>query len=168
MYRLIKTSELARLRDAAAADEVDATEAVKYAALCEAACARAADAETRAEQLHHELMDAVAARTRAEIEAAGLRDAAEERLDAEDRVALRALLRTARRQARDNRVYLLWHRGELHSVHATPEDAEMAAEREGAPRSGWTAWPTQTPPVPACEVLWRVRSITVGGPRHDA
>ncbi|SOD67055.1 hypothetical protein SAMN06297387_12847 [Streptomyces zhaozhouensis] len=86
-------------------------------------------------------------------------------LDHEDQVALRALLRQARRQARDPGVWVLLERGELHSVHSTREDAEDAAEALGAPRDGWT-W--QTSPAEdvrrtATEVLWRIQRMPLGG-----
>ncbi|MEU8943568.1 hypothetical protein AB0C97_36870 [Streptomyces goshikiensis] len=83
-------------------------------------------------------------------------------LDAEDRVALRALLRTARRQAAADRVYVLFHRGRFHSVHDTVEAAEAAAEAEGAPRDGWTAWqPDPGAPAPS-EVVWRIQPRPLG------
>ncbi|ARQ69977.1 hypothetical protein CAG99_14915 [Streptomyces marincola] len=84
-------------------------------------------------------------------------------LEAEDRVALRMLLRTARRQARADRVHVLFHRGEVHSLHATVEAAEAAAEAEGAPRSGWTSHRPGAAPPPADQVAWRIQPMTVGG-----
>ncbi|MGW1353622.1 hypothetical protein ACWCQE_30775, partial [Streptomyces sp. NPDC002409] len=57
-------------------------------------------------------------------------------LDTEDREALRTLLCTTRKQnSRTDRVYVLLHFGEVHSVHTTWEEAETAAEAEGAPRA---------------------------------
>lgn len=86
-------------------------------------------------------------------------------LDTEDRAALRALLRAARKTSRTDRVYVLFRRGELHSVHATVEAAEAAAEAEGAPRSGWTAHPPGAALPPAAEVAWRVQPLPLGGAR---
>ncbi|WP_241989956.1 MULTISPECIES: hypothetical protein [unclassified Streptomyces] len=85
-------------------------------------------------------------------------------LDAEDRVALRALLRTARRQtARTARVHVLFRYGALHSVHASPEAAEAAAEAEGAPREGWTSLKPGAALPPAAETPWRVQALPLGG-----
>ncbi|MFD8954611.1 hypothetical protein ACFV0B_37795 [Streptomyces xanthophaeus] len=81
-------------------------------------------------------------------------------LDAEDRVALRMLLRTARRQD-PSRVHVLFHQGRFHSVHATAEGAEAAAEAEGAPREGWTSTPPGAACPPACEVVWRIQPLTL-------
>ncbi|WP_103528919.1 hypothetical protein [Streptomyces sp. SM12] len=68
-------------------------------------------------------------------------------LDHEDRVVLRTLLRTARRQEERDRdtVYLLYRRGELHSVHSSREGAETAAEGEGAAPGGWISVPPGAP-----------------------
>lgn len=88
-------------------------------------------------------------------------------LDAEDRVALRALLRTVRRQEarKEARAYLLWRRGELHSVHGSMESAEGAAEEEGASQDGWVAHSSEVPLPPASEVAWRVQQMPLGGAR---
>ncbi|MFE7357570.1 hypothetical protein ACFU8Q_31590 [Streptomyces sp. NPDC057543] len=103
-----------------------------------------------------------AARLKGELET--LR--AQSLLDTEDRQALRTLLRITRKQsARADRVYVLFHQGELHSVHATPQAAESAAEAEGAPRSGWTAHTPGAALPPASEVLWRVQPLPLGGAR---
>ncbi|MEU2455863.1 hypothetical protein ABZ605_37960 [Streptomyces sp. NPDC012765] len=83
-------------------------------------------------------------------------------LDAEDRVALRMLLRTVRKQAGPvDRVYALFHRGRLLSLHPSMEAAERAAEAEGAPRDGWTAHQPGAALPPACEVTWRVQPLAV-------
>lgn len=68
-------------------------------------------------------------------------------LDHEDRVALRTLLRAARRQEQRDRdtVYLLYRRGELHSIHRSREGAETAAEGEGAAPEGWISFPPGAP-----------------------
>lgn len=85
-------------------------------------------------------------------------------LDSEDRATLRALLRTARKQAaRANRVYLLLRNGALHSVHATAEAAEAAAKAEGAPPGGWTTLAPGAPLPPASETPWWVQSPSLGG-----
>ncbi|WP_329356951.1 hypothetical protein [Streptomyces anulatus] len=85
---------------------------------------------------------------------------AQQLLDTEDRAALRALLRTARRQTRQaDRVFVLFRHGALHSLHATQEAAEAAAEAEGAPRSGWTALKPGAALPPASEVTWRVQAL---------
>ncbi|MER5357553.1 hypothetical protein [Streptomyces sp. NPDC002785] len=89
-------------------------------------------------------------------------------LDTEDRQALRTLLRIARKQAaRADRVYVLFHFGELHSVHATQDAAEIAAEAEGAPRDGWASPATCCggAPARASEVPWRIRTLPLGGTR---
>jgi hypothetical protein len=91
---------------------------------------------------------------------------AQHQLDTEDRATLRMLLRIARKQSRPaDRVYVLFRRGELHSLHATQESAEIAAEAEGAPRSGWTANKPGAALPPAAEVAWRVQSLPLGGVR---
>jgi hypothetical protein len=108
--------------------------------------------------LREELATARATAARAEGELTALR--AQHLLDTEDRVALRMLLRTARRQqARTDRVYVLFHYGRLHSLHATQDAAEAAAEAEGAPRSGWTATPPGAAAPPASEVTWRTQQL---------
>lgn len=87
-------------------------------------------------------------------------------LDAEDRVTLRALLRAARKQnARADRVYALFRSGALHSVHATADAAEEAAEAEGAPRSGWAAQVPGAAVPSAAEVPWRIQPLALGGGR---
>lgn len=104
---------------------------------------------------------------RAEVEAARLQveaALAQVLLDAEDRVALRALLRTARKQAKAlDRVFVLFRYGALHSVHVSREAAEVAAEAEGAPRSGWTSLSPGAGEPPAHQVSWRVQPLKLGG-----
>lgn len=81
-------------------------------------------------------------------------------LDTEDRVTLRALLRTSRKQSRPaDRVFVLFRMGELHSLHASQDAAEIAAEAEGAPRSGWTADAPGAALPPASTVAWRVQAL---------
>jgi hypothetical protein len=74
------------------------------------------------------------------------------------------LLRAARKQeARADRVYVLFRYGRLHSVHTSREAAEIAAEGEGAPRSGWTSQLPGAAMPPADEVTWRVQPLKLGG-----
>lgn len=119
-------------------------------------------AEDDAERLHKQLLAARddAARVRGELDA--LRS--QHLLDTEDRVVLRMLLRTARKQqARTDRVHVLYRFGVVHSVHATRDAAETAAEDEGADRGGWTSPSTccVTPPE-ASEIPWRIQSLMLG------
>ncbi|MET8746179.1 hypothetical protein [Streptomyces sp. NPDC004728] len=87
-------------------------------------------------------------------------------LDAEDRVVLRMLLRTTRRQqTTTDRVHVLFHHGRLHSLHATRDAAEIAAEAEGASRSGWTAGAPGAGLPPAEEVAWRIQQLPLSGTR---
>lgn len=127
----------------------------------------ATDAAARAETTVETLRAALAranedvARLGGELEA--LR--AQSLLDTEDRQVLRMLLRTARKQSsRADRVYALFHHGRLHSVHPTMDSAEIAAEAEGAPRSGWTTHPAGAAMPPAAEVAWRVQPLAFGSP----
>lgn len=120
-----------------------------------------ADARAEAEQHRQAAEELRAALAHAEGELAVLR--AQALLDTEDRAALRALLRTARKNNRTDRVYVLFRRGALHSVHASIEAAEAAAEAEGAPRSGWTSHSPGAALPPAAEVAWRVQQLPLGG-----
>lgn len=120
-------------------------------------------AEDDNEQLRRQLTEAITAAARAEGQLEAMR--AQHLLDTEDRACLRMLLRTARKQARDDRVYVLFRHGALHSVHATHEAAEEAAEAEGAPRGGWTAYAPGAALPPAVETPWRVQPLPLGGPR---
>ncbi|MEU3221209.1 hypothetical protein [Streptomyces sp. NPDC006971] len=161
--RIIRADELAKLRTAA--DELAELRPLLAQVLTESATVAdsAIRAETTAETLRDELARAITAAARAEGELAALR--AQHLLDAEDRVALRMLLRTARKeQARDaDRVYVLLHYGALHSVHTTRGAAEIAAEAEGAPRSNWTTLTPGAAAPPASEVTWRVQPLPLGG-----
>lgn len=162
--RIIRAAELAKLRTAA--DELAELRPLLAQALREAATVAdsAVRAETTTETLRDELARATTASARAEGELAALR--AQSLLDTEDRQALRTLLRVARKQAaRADRVYVLLHFGELHSVHATRDAAEIAAEAEGAPRDGWTSSTTccDGSPAPASEAPWRIRPLPLGG-----
>ncbi|WP_338671607.1 hypothetical protein V1460_01300 [Streptomyces sp. SCSIO 30461] len=118
-------------------------------------------AETVVEELHAALARAAADMARLEGELNALR--AQSLLDTEDRQALRTLLRITRKQrASTDRVYVLFHRGHLHSLHPSMEGAELAAEAEGAPRSGWTAHTPGAAQPAACEVLWRIQPLPLG------
>lgn len=87
-------------------------------------------------------------------------------LDHEDRVVLRALLRAARRQEQRDRdtVYLLYRRGELHSVHRSREVAETAAEKDGAVPGGWAPCPpgAQPPSDDSVPTGWRIEPVRLG------
>ncbi|MFE9222610.1 hypothetical protein ACFYN3_40745 [Streptomyces lavendulae] len=87
----------------------------------------------------------------------------EQLLDTEDRAVLRTLLRISRKRQTAPRVYVLFHRGQLHSVHATVEAAEGAAEAEGAPAGGWTSYTPGAALPSAAEVVWRVQPLPLGG-----
>ncbi|WP_405184867.1 hypothetical protein [Streptomyces albidoflavus] len=163
MIRLTTTSRLRALeadRDAARAAALELTS--------QAETAQAAGLALRAEldDTHH-TMTALAAEYAAELEAARAEvEAARAQvlLDAEDRVALRALLRTARRQSRAlDRVYVLFRHGRLHSLHASADSAEAAAEAESAPRHGWTAHTPGAALPPAAEMAWRIQPLPLGG-----
>ncbi|WP_130799805.1 hypothetical protein [Streptomyces otsuchiensis] len=83
-------------------------------------------------------------------------------LDHEDRVVLRTLLRAARRQEERDRdaVYLLYRRGELHSVHRSREGAETAAEKDGAVPGGWAPCPPGSkPPSDSSPTGWRIEPV---------
>lgn len=148
MIRVIRTRTLRALREdaaeAARSEEGAQTysdEATKWHRRYEEEVVRADEAEAAAEALREELATA----------------REQQLLDAEDRVALRMLLRTARKQAvgRDW-AFLLWRWGQLHSAHASAESAEAAAEAEGAAPDGWTP---QMSGVPDTEVQWRMQPV---------
>ncbi|MFD8730483.1 hypothetical protein [Streptomyces sp. NPDC059611] len=167
MITLIRTRTLKSLRTGLAAAETEAENARAEADKCLEQSGDLLDHLTHADDVVGELRSELAqsrldaARLEGELEA--LR--AQVLLDTEDRQALRTLLRATRKQnQRADRVYALFHQGRLHSVHPTVEAAEIAAEAEGAPRSGWT---THTPGAalpPACEVTWRVQPLPFGTP----
>ncbi|WP_405780717.1 hypothetical protein [Streptomyces sp. NBC_00859] len=122
-------------------------------------------AETHVEKLRTALDSARADAARLEGEMEALRG--QSLLDTEDRQALRMLLRATRKQhGRAERVYILLRFGDVHSVHATRDGAEIAAEAEGAPRDGWTSDATCcAAPVPVSEIPWRIRPVPLGGAR---
>ncbi|MBQ1157716.1 hypothetical protein KBZ21_06000 [Streptomyces sp. A73] len=166
MIALVRTRTLSTLRS-----DLSEAEAAAAAARAEAERHRvesqhSADSAIRAELAVEELRGALA-RSRADAarlegELGALR--AQSLLDTEDRQALRTLLRIARKHSvQADRVYVLFHQGELHSVHATVEAAESAAEAEGAARSGWTTLPPGAALPPASAVTWRVQPLPLGG-----
>ncbi|MFG2395197.1 hypothetical protein ACGFYF_41025 [Streptomyces lavendulae] len=164
MYRIVRSAAYAALLadlDQARAELEQARTALVHArAEAETATDSAIRAEDTAETLYAALGRATATAARAEGELLALRP--ELLLDTEDRAALRMLLRLTRKQT-VSRVYALYHRGVLHSVHATVEAAEAAAEAEGAPPDGWTAHTPGAALPPAAEVIWRVQPLPLGG-----
>ncbi|WTD02113.1 hypothetical protein OH717_05785 [Streptomyces albidoflavus] len=173
MYRIIRTRTLHALRADHEQYREEAVTAVRHAVAADLTVdqlsKRLAESEAQIEalravvqQVTRERDDARAERDqdRAEVEAAR----AQVLLDAEDRVVLRALLRTARRQSRAlDRVHVLFRRGALHSIHASADSAEAAAEAEGAPRSGWTAHAPGAALPSAAEADWRIQPLPLGG-----
>ncbi|MER6334650.1 hypothetical protein ABT298_36255 [Streptomyces sp. NPDC001034] len=169
MIAIVRTRTLRALRTG-----IDEAQTAAVAARAESEQHRkegeiATDSAIRAEIALEELR-AVLARTtadtaRLEGELEILR--AQSLLDTEDRQALRTLLRVTRKQnARADRVYVLYRFGKLHSVHATRDAAEIAAEAEGADRDGWTFPATCcATPSPASEVPWRIQPLPLGGAR---
>lgn len=167
MIALIRTRTLNTLRTELATAETKVESARAEANACLEQSGDLLDHLTHADDVADELRVELAqsrldaARLEGELEAL----LAQVLLDTEDRQALRTLLRATRKQnQRAERVYALFHQGRLHSVHPTVEAAEIAAEAEGAPRSGWT---THTPGAalpPACEVTWRVQPLPFGTP----
>ncbi|OII61319.1 hypothetical protein BJP40_05980 [Streptomyces sp. CC53] len=165
MFRFVRTTTLAALHD----DLERARQALETArqdrdqARAEAAAATdsAIRAETAVEHQQHRLDRAHTERGRAEGELDALR--AQVLLDTEDRAALRALLRATRKQQPADRVWVLFHHGHLHSIHATNEAAEAAAEAEGASPAGWTSHRPGAALPPAAEVAWRVQPLPLGG-----
>ncbi|MEV7294211.1 hypothetical protein AB0N79_21710 [Streptomyces microflavus] len=167
MIALIRTRTLNTLRTDLATAETEAQAARAEANACLKQSGDMLDHLTHADDvadgLRTDLAQSRLAAARLEGELEALR--AQVLLDTEDRQALRTLLRATRKQnQRAERVYALFHQGRLHSVHPTVEAAEITAEAEGAPRSGWT---THTPGAalpPACEVTWRVQPLPFGTP----
>lgn len=166
MFRLIRTTTLAALRAELATARWDRDQAQSDVALVTDSAIRAESVvETQLRELGRARADhieAVRDAARVEGELAALR--AQVLLDTEDRAALRALLRVVRKQhSRADRVYALFRYGALHSVHATAEAAEAAAEAEGASPSGWTRQrPGAALPL-AADAPWRVQPLPLGG-----
>ncbi|MGW6412352.1 hypothetical protein ACWF95_34910 [Streptomyces vinaceus] len=166
MYSIVRSSAYAALhadRDQARADLGQAqTDLVQAGAEVEIVTDSVIRAEDTIETLRAALGRAVADAARAEGELAALRP--QLLLDTEDRAALRMLLRITRKQgSAAARVYVLFHRGVLHSVHASVEAAEFAAEAEGADPEGWTSHTPGAALPPAVEVVWRVQPLPLGG-----
>ncbi|MFD8941139.1 hypothetical protein ACFV00_03855 [Streptomyces californicus] len=165
MITLIRTRILDDLRTDLSNREADAraarSKAEQYELERDLAAAASIRAGATVEELRAALTRATQDAARLEGELETLR--AQSLLDTEDRQALRTLLRVTRKHNQQaDRVFVLFHHGRLHSVHHTVEAAEIAAEAEGAPRSGWT---THTPGAalpPACEVTWRVQPLPFG------
>ncbi|BAU84725.1 hypothetical protein SLA_3823 [Streptomyces laurentii] len=169
MIAVLRTRTLNALREELAKAQATATAAVRDAEQHQLARDLANDAAIRAENATERLDSALtcarADAARLEGELVTLR--AQSLLDTEDRQALRMLLRTTRKQNdRADRVFVLFRSGELHSVHATRDAAEIAAEAEGAPRDAWiTSTPCCPTPAPAAEVPWCIRPVPLGGTR---
>ncbi|MGW1143837.1 hypothetical protein ACWD6I_01990 [Streptomyces sp. NPDC002454] len=155
MIRVVRTRTLTALRsalgEAEAATNVAQAAAEQHQTQHRLAADRAALAQKAVADLRAE-----AARLEGEVTA--LR--AQSLLDTEDRQALRTLLKITRKHS--DRVYALFHHGELHSVHTTLAAAEAAAEAEGAARSGWTTHTPGSALPPAREVRWRVQPLPLG------
>ncbi|MFI5526877.1 hypothetical protein [Streptomyces platensis] len=154
MFRIVRTRTLATLHDECARAESMETEALALRTdLAEQERGFAALLKQTGEERDEARAEAKAAR-------------AQVLLDAEDRVALRTLLRVTRKQSRAlDRVYVLFRRGKLHSVHASMDAAEGAAEAEGAERSAWTSHTPGAAFPAADEVAWRVQPLPLGGSR---
>jgi hypothetical protein len=164
MISIVRTRTLRALRaditEAETAAQDARANAEKHQQDAQTATTSAIRAETALEDLRaeHARLATAAARTAGELET--LR--AQQLLDTEDRAVLRKLLRTARKTAvAQQRVFVLMRRGELHSVHPSREEAEKAAEREGAHRDGWLTHGAPTA-LPASEVLWRIQPMPIG------
>ncbi|MEV7512693.1 hypothetical protein AB0O57_32515 [Streptomyces sp. NPDC091201] len=170
MFRIVRTTALradrAELAQARIEAELAADSAIRAEDTVEVLAKQLRQAKRDADEefdgMRAVLRQATAERDAARAERDAARTEVEEAraqvlLDAEDRVALRALLRIVRRQAAAaERVWVLFHRGEFHSVHTTVDGAEAAAEAEGAPRGGWTATVPGTALSPAAEAVWRL------------
>jgi leucyl aminopeptidase (aminopeptidase T) len=164
MISIVRTRTLRALRDDITQAQQDAEDARANAEQhrqdAQTASASARRAETALEELRTEHASLTTAAARAAGELQTLR--AQALLDTEDRAVLRMLLRTARKTAAaQQQVFVLLKRGQFHSVHASREDAEKAAEREGAHRDGWLTHGTPTE-LPASEVLWRIQPVPIG------
>ncbi|MFJ8446727.1 hypothetical protein [[Kitasatospora] papulosa] len=166
MIAIIRTRTLRALRaDLAYTESCNETERAETGRQARAA-EQATDAVIRAEATIETLRTALA---EAQADAAGARGAlavleTQHQLDTEDRVALRMLLRATRQQAAHaDRVYVLFRYGRLHGVYATQDAAEIAAEAEGAPRTGWTSTLPGTALPPAAETAWRIQPLPLGG-----
>ncbi|WP_329588865.1 hypothetical protein OG195_12445 [Streptomyces sp. NBC_01362] len=154
----LRTS-LAEAREAATAARIE-VEQHKWAS--ELATDSAIRAETALEKLQTTALQRAVDVAHLEGELETLR--AQSLLDTEDRQALRTLLRITRKQAnRAAYVYVLLRFGEVHSVHTTRDEAEIAAEAEGASREGWVTHSTHGTAPAAAEVSWCIRPVQLGG-----
>lgn len=165
MIAIVRTRTLRALRASITEAETAAATARTEAEHRRREAATATDSAIRAEAALEDLRTAhargITATARAEGELETLR--AQQILDTEDRAVLRKLLRTARKAAAaQQRVFVLLKRGQFHSVHATREDAEAAAEREGAHPDGWLTHGAPGTDVPPSEVLWRINPTPLG------
>lgn len=167
MIAIVRTRTLRALRtgltEAETAAEAARSDAEKHQQDAQKATDSAIRAETALEELRaeHARTTTAAARAAGELETLH----AQHLLDTEDRAVLRMLLRNARKTAAaQQRVFVLMRRGELHSVHPTREDAEKAAEREGAHRDGWFTQGAAGTDCPASEVAWRIQPMPMN---HD-
>ncbi|MBT3164009.1 hypothetical protein HTV80_12905 [Streptomyces sp. Vc74B-19] len=143
MFRIVRADRLAALQ-----------------AQADTAQAQAASAQSEASTVTARLELVREALARAEGELVALR--AQSYLDAEDRVTLRTLLRTARKQTSNHdKVAVLFRRGQFHSLHGSTRAAEAAAEAEGAPAAGWVCVPGDAPPPTTSDVSWAVRTFRV-------
>ncbi|ARI52841.1 hypothetical protein A6E92_12010 [Streptomyces sp. S8] len=170
MITVIRTRTLSTLRTDLATAEADAEAARVEANACLEQSGDMLDHLTHADDvadgLRAELAQSRLNAARLEGELEALR--AQVLLDTEDRQALRTLLRATRKHnQRADRVYVLFHHGELHSVHATSTAAEIAAEAEGAARDGWTPHTTccDDTTAPAAKVRWRIQPVLLGATR---
>ncbi|MGW1354352.1 hypothetical protein ACWCQE_34520, partial [Streptomyces sp. NPDC002409] len=138
MIALVRTRTLNALRTDLAEAQTAASAAREEAEQHKWASELANDSAIRAETALEKLQTTALQRAVDVAHLTGELEAlrAQSLLDTEDREALRTLLRTTRKQnSRADCVYVLLHFGEVHSVHTTWEEAETAAEAEGAPRA---------------------------------
>ncbi|RDG37510.1 hypothetical protein DVH02_14145 [Streptomyces corynorhini] len=157
---MTRTTTLAALRESAQRADIElASVQQEITLLNRRADVDTARADATTAALRERLEQAAIAAARHEDELHTLR--AQSLLDTEDRAVLRMLLRTARKQSQGpDRVYVVFHHGALHSVHATSDAAEDAAERDGAIPGGWTASPTADRPT--TEAPWRIQRFPLG------
>ncbi|MFJ4576151.1 hypothetical protein ACIP4W_32995 [Streptomyces sp. NPDC088846] len=166
MIAIVRTHTLRALRDSVSEAETKAAAARAEADQHQWSSELATDSAIRAEDALEEQRTALAQATvtnaRLEGELETLR--AQSLLDTEDRQALRTLLRVARKQAsRAAYVYVLLRFGEVHSVHATRDEAEIAAEAEGASREGWVTHSAHGAAPAATDTAWRIHPVKLGG-----
>ncbi|MET9762087.1 hypothetical protein ABZ016_24025 [Streptomyces sp. NPDC006372] len=166
MIRIVRTKTLrtlhAGLTEAETATASARAEAEQHRKEARTAADSAIRAETALEDLRTEHARTVTSAARNEGELETLR--AQVLLDTEDRAALRMLLRTARKTATaQQHVFVLMRRGELHSVHPSREDAEKAAERDGAHPDGWLTQGAPGTDCHATEVAWRIQPMPLAG-----